>query len=146
MSWSVLEKVSVQTATDMPLEELALSESNWASRVVVLTRNSEPSDSSWRPSSASREGRWVRGRAGRDEAARGGLRKRDENMKGWSSGQVGPPRRSVAARRPYPLITGPTWIGRRPRLRTGPPAAGSSSDPEGKSFRPDVSRAPASHG
>ena len=36
-----VEKVSVQTTTDVPLAELALSESNWALRVVVLTRNSD---------------------------------------------------------------------------------------------------------
>ena len=59
MSWSVSLKVSVQTTTDEPLAELALSESIWMLRVVVLTGEiiSGPSDSNCRPSRVSRAGR-----------------------------------------------------------------------------------------
>src|SRR4051812_7176524 len=104
MSWSVVEKVSVQTTTDVPLAELALSDSNWALRVVVLTRDSTPSDISWRPSSASRAGRRFRVRAERDEVACGGLRKSGENIMGMILGRVGRPRRRVATRHPRPPI------------------------------------------
>src|SRR5262245_59089716 len=62
MSWSVGLKVVVQTATDLPLAELALSDSNWLFPVNVLPRNSLPSDRSWRPSSASMSRRRRRGR------------------------------------------------------------------------------------
>src|SRR5262249_60776202 len=106
MSWSELEKVSVQTTTDVPLAELALSDSNWALRVVVLTRDSAPSDISWRPSSASREGRRFRVRAERDEVACRGLRKSGEKMGGVILGRIGLPRRSVAAPPPSPHIRG----------------------------------------
>src|SRR5262249_1486666 len=57
LSMWVVEDWSVQTATARPVDELALSEKNWALRVVVLTRNSLPSDRSCRPSRASRAGR-----------------------------------------------------------------------------------------
>ena len=69
--------MSVQTTTEEPLAELALSESNWALRVVVLTvpKNSGPSDINCRPSSDSRDGRRLR-RA--EETGR--LRERRENM------------------------------------------------------------------
>ena len=65
MSWSVGLYVSVQTATEEPLAELALAEPNWALRVVVLTvaENSLLSDNNCRPSSNSSRGRFfVRGR------------------------------------------------------------------------------------
>src|SRR5262249_49833893 len=59
MSWSVREKVSVQTTTDEPLAELAVSGVNWSLRVVVFTARtiSPPSESSCRPSRLSSAGR-----------------------------------------------------------------------------------------
>src|SRR5262245_23095189 len=69
MSWSVALNVSVQTATEEPLAELALAEPNWALRVVVFTvaENSLPSDINCRPSSDSSRGRFfVRGRGRSD--------------------------------------------------------------------------------
>jgi hypothetical protein len=77
MSWSVELKVSVQTTTVSPPALVALSELNWALRVVVLTvpGSSAPSDINCRPSSVSRDGRRLR-RAG--ETVR--LWERRENM------------------------------------------------------------------
>src|SRR4051794_23190388 len=58
MSWSVLEEVSVQTITDMPLDELALSDSNWALAVLVFTKKSL--ERRHRPSSRVMPGRNLR--------------------------------------------------------------------------------------
>ena len=64
---------SVQTITDMPLDELAVSDSNWASVVLVLTRDSALSDRSWRPSRGSRPGRCRRGARPALGVPRGGI-------------------------------------------------------------------------
>src|SRR4051794_18134775 len=62
MSRSLELNVSVQTTTEAPPAELALSDSNWPLRAVALTgpMNSAPSDISSRPSSDSTAGRRLR--------------------------------------------------------------------------------------
>ncbi len=70
MSRSVELNWSVQTTTEEPSAEVALSDSYWKLRVVVLIgeMNSAPSDISCRPSSVSRDGRRLRSRAWPDKA------------------------------------------------------------------------------
>src|SRR5690242_11985520 len=89
MSWSVPEKVSTQTATEMPLAAMALSDSSWSLRTVVLATNSLPSDRSWRPSRAS-SWRRRRGRRGLTAARAGSWLPRGEmRYTVWLLGVVG---------------------------------------------------------